>query len=197
MRKYIFAALLAGTIAAPAMAQDTAPFTGMRVEGIVGYDRVGTENLDDDSDGVTYGAGIGYDFQMGGMVAGVEAEYTDSTVDECVTNFAVAGDELCDEVGRDLYVGGRVGGLVGPSTLLYAKAGYVNGSLQTEYDPDTSSDLVGEFEQTSEDLDGIRLGAGAEFAVGPNSYIKTEYRYSNYEQGFEKHQVVAGFGFRF
>lgn len=193
MRKYIFAALLAGTIAAPAMAQDAAPFTGMRVEGIVGYDRVGTENLDDDSDGLTYGAGVGYDFQMGGMVAGVEAEITDSTVDECASGVLIAGDEICDEVGRDIYVGGRVGGLVSPNTLLYAKAGYTNGRLQTDYTVPGDS-LV---EEAGTNLDGIRLGAGAEFAVGPNSYIKTEYRYSNYEQGFEKHQVVAGFGFRF
>ena len=54
---------------------------------------------------------------------------------------------------------------------------------------------------------GDKLPAGAlqEFievegngcSLGPNSFAKTEYRYSNYEQGFEKHQVVAGFGFRF
>lgn len=192
MRKYIFAALLAGTVAAPAMAQQTAPFTGLRAEGIVGYDRVGTENLEDDSDGLTYGAGVGYDFQMGGMVAGVEAEITDSTVDECVNDVLFAGDELCDEAGRDIYVGGRVGGLVGANTLVYAKAGYTNARLNTSY---TNGFDIAEEDGTN--LDGVRLGAGAEFAIGPNSYIKTEYRYSNYEQDFEKHQVVAGFGFRF
>ena len=37
MRKYIFVALLAGTVAVPAMAQNASPFTGPRVEGIVGY----------------------------------------------------------------------------------------------------------------------------------------------------------------
>lgn len=193
MRKYVFAALLAGTIAAPAMAQDAAPFTGLRAEGIVGYDR--TEVPGDDSDGVTYGAGIGYDMQMGGAVVGIEAEASDSTVDECTPDFLIAGDEICAQVGRDLYVGGRVGAVVGSSTLLYAKAGYVNGRLQTEYEDGTTG-TTADFE-SGDNLDGARVGAGAEFALGPNSYAKTEYRYSNYEQGFAKHQVVAGFGFRF
>lgn len=195
MRKYIIAALVAGSAAVPAMAQNVAPNTGLRVEGIVGYDRVGTENLEDDSDGVTYGAGVGYDFQMGGMVAGVEAEISDSTVDECADAVIVATDRICDQIGRDLYVGGRVGSMVGANTLLYAKAGYTNARLQTEYEDGLDGD-AGDFE-ASDTLDGVRLGAGAEFGIGPNSYIKTEYRYSNYEQDFEKHQVVAGFGFRF
>lgn len=193
MRKYIFAALLAGTVATPAMAQYAAPFTGARVEGIVGYDRVGVEDLDDDQDGVTYGGGLGYDFQMGNLVAGIEGEATLSTVEECENGSIIAGDELCAQVGRDLYAGGRIGTVVGSNTLLYAKAGYTNTRLQTEYT--VPGDTFVETENVN--LDGIRVGAGAEFALGPNSFAKAEYRYSNYEQDFEKHQVVAGFGFRF
>jgi outer membrane immunogenic protein len=33
--------------------------------------------------------------------------------------------------------------------------------------------------------------------LGTNSFAKAEYRYSNYEQGVERHQVMGGFGFRF
>jgi outer membrane immunogenic protein len=191
MRKYILAALLAGTAATPAMAQEAAPFTGLRAEGIVGYES--TEFEDEGSNGVAYGVGVGYDFQMGGAVAGVEAEISDSTVDECIDDIDVAGDELCVQSGRDIYVGGRVGGLVTPRTLIYAKAGYVNGRVNVEYDaPGTAND-----EDDGANLDGVRVGAGAEFALGPNSYTKAEYRYSNYEAGFDKHQGVVGFGFRF
>jgi outer membrane immunogenic protein len=193
MKKLVLAALLAGTITAPAAAQmiSTGPFTGPRVEGIVGYDRAQIPG--DDSDGVLYGAGVGYDFQTGGAVVGVEGEYTNSTVDECTPNFDVAGDELCARMGRDIYVGARVGTTVGANTLLYAKAGYTNARVRTTYDgPGTALDF-----DVGENLDGFRVGAGAEFALGPNSFLKTEYRYSNYEQDFAKHQVVAGFGFRF
>lgn len=197
MRKYLLAALVAGTVATPALSQQVAPaapFTGLRVEGIVGYDRGGTEDVDD-SEGVVYGAGVGYDFQLGNLVAGIEGEVSDSTVDECSDAVIVAGDTLCAQVGRDLYVGGRVGSLVGPRTLLYAKAGYTNGRLATEYEDGIDGD-AGDIE-LGEELDGARLGAGIEHAIGPNSFVKAEYRYSNYEQGFEKHQAVAGFGFRF
>lgn len=194
MRKIVLAALLAGTVATPALAQNAAPFTGPRVEGIIGYDRAGTEEIKK-SDGVIYGGGVGYDFQMGGLVTGVEAEITDSTVDECSEGVRITGDKICGQVGRDIYVGGRVGSLVGPSTLLYGKAGYTNARLQTEYEDGIDGD-AGDIE-TGGNLDGVRLGAGLEHAMGPNSFVKAEYRYSNYEQGFEKHQGVVGIGFRF
>ena len=72
MRKYILIALLAGTVAAPALAQNASPFTGPRVEGLVGYDSLRSgerENNVDDADnegddtidGVAFGVGAGYD----------------------------------------------------------------------------------------------------------------------------------------
>jgi outer membrane immunogenic protein len=193
MRKLVLSALLAGTIASPALAQQTGNFSGPRIEGIVGYERADIEG--EDSDGVSYGVGLGYDFQTGGMVVGVEAEAADSTVDECVTGVSLATDELCAELGRDLYVGGRVGAAVSPNVLLYGKAGYTNNRAALDYEDGTAATTL-DFER-GENLDGLRVGGGLEFALGPNSFAKTEYRYSNYEQGFEKHQVVAGFGFRF
>lgn len=192
MRNYILAAVLAGAVATPALAQSGAPFTGVRAEGIVGYERAGSETRRDKSDGVTYGAGVGFDFQAAGLLAGVEGEVSESTVGECTANVRVAGDRLCAELGRDFYVGGRFGGLVGPNTLAYAKGGYTNARIETAYTAGTANEL-----RLSTDLDGYRVGGGIEHAVGPNSFIKAEYRYSNYEQRFEKHQGVVGFGFRF
>jgi outer membrane immunogenic protein len=194
MRKYIVAAVLAATAATPAFAQEVAtPFSGVRVEGLAGYSTTDVEG--EGSDGITYGAGVGYDFQSGGMVFGIEGEASDSTIDECVSDVVIAADELCVEEGRDLYVGGRIGGVVGTRTLLYVKGGYTNGRLKAVYEDGTAG-TVNDFAQ-SENLDGVRVGAGAEFGLGGNSYAKIEYRYSNYEQGFDKHQAVAGFGFRF
>ena len=192
MRKYLIATLLVGAVAAPAFAQ-TAPATGLRIEGLVGYDRVDVE--DEGSDGVAYGAAVGYDVQAGNAVVGIEGEISESTVDECVTGVGIVGDELCAQMGRDLYVGGRAGTVVGRNTLLYAKAGYTNARTRLQYEDGTPGTAL-DFED-SRNLDGIRAGAGAEFGIGPNSYIKTEYRYSNYEDGFDRHQAVAGFGFRF
>ena len=196
MRKYLFAAIVSGAavaVSSPVAAQDTTPFSGLRVEGLVGYDTTDVEG--EGSDGVVYGAQAGYDFQSNGAVFGVEGEVGDSTVDECVGGVVVAGDTLCADAGRDLYVGGRVGAALGRNVLAYGKVGYTNARFRLDYEDGTAA-TANDF-SVAENLDGVRAGAGLEFALGPNSYAKTEYRYSNYEQGFDRHQVVAGFGFRF
>jgi outer membrane immunogenic protein len=195
MRKLIVvASLAAASIAAPAFAQDTggrAPFTGFRVEGLAGWDRVQAQG--GHKDGVAYGVGAGFDFQAGRAVVGIEGEAADASTRDCVNATVTAGDRLCADAGRDLYVGGRVGALVGPATLIYAKAGYTNARFRLNYTEPTGLNNF----RLHENLDGVRVGAGIEQAVGRNAFVKAEYRYSNYEKGFERHQVVAGFGFRF
>lgn len=46
--------------------------------------------------------------------------------------------------------------------------------------------------RVSENLDGFRVGTGVERSFMRNVYGKVEYRYSNYAQDFERHQVLAG-----
>ena len=193
MRKYLLAALCAGTLATPAFAQDQGNLSGFRVEGLVGYDRPSI--ADENADGVLYGMGVGYDFQSGNTVFGIEAEATDSTGNERVAGVALPGDELRVRAGRDLYIGGRAGAVVGGSTLIYAKAGYTNAQVRVDYEDGTAGTINDFTDRTN--LDGVRAGAGAQFAIGTNAYLKTEYRYSNYEDGVDRHQVVGGFGFRF
>jgi outer membrane immunogenic protein len=193
MRKYLLAALCAGTLATPAFAQDQRDLSGFRVEGLVGYDRPSIQ--DESADGVAYGVGVGYDFQSGGAVFGIEAEATDSSANERIGGVVIPGDELRVRAGRDLYVGGRVGAVVGGGTLLYAKAGYTNARIRVDYDDGTAATAADFTDRTN--LDGVRAGAGAQFPIGSNAFLKTEYRYSNYQDGVDRHQVVGGFGFRF
>ena len=110
MRKLVLAALAASAMTAPAFAQD-ATFTGPRVEALVGYDSAsdGTDGDAGSSDGVTYGGAIGYDVQLGGAVIGAEAELTGSSVDTRADSLLVAGDRLVVDMGRDIYLGARVG----------------------------------------------------------------------------------------
>ena len=226
MRKYIFAALLAGTVAAPAFAQTGAPFTGLRAEAIAGYDELKSGENDDDGvetsgdegdesiNGIAYGVGVGYDFDLGGFVAGVEGEFTESTAkqdfDETV-DVPVSGRI---ETGRDLYIGGRIGMKVAPATLVYAKAGYTNTAIEGAFEGQDTGDNF-EFDSN---VDGYRLGLGVEQMLASNSYAKIEYRYSNYSNldfsddfdlddfeaddfdtdiDLDRHQVMAAIGFRF
>ena len=220
MFKFVTGALLAGTafVSTAAVAQDRAPFTGPRVEGIVGYDMLRSGEKDDGTntsanegdesiDGVAYGVGVGYDFQVGGVVLGVEGEYTDSSGEQEFGE-TVDGTEFLGriETGRDLYIGGRIGVALAPRTLVYGKAGYTNTTIESAFSG--GGDNV-DFDTS---VDGWRLGAGVEQMIGTNVYIKGEYRYSNYnglkldddlfgDEDFDidldRHQVVFGVGLRF
>lgn len=205
MRYVILGVLLATAAASPALAQDEpAPFTGAHVEALAGYDHVGGSGSDG-RDGLAYGIGAGYDFQLGGAVLGLEGEFSDSTTAARDSNIALTGDSARYAADRDLYVGARVGFAVAPRTLLYAKGGYTNAQFKTTYDNGTGTTVI-----TRNTLDGYRLGAGIEQKMnlfGPSGFIKAEYRYSNYRNlnagpsnvdiDLDRHQVMAGIGVRF
>lgn len=198
MRKFpLTVALVAGTIATPAFAQDDleAPRGRFHVSGILGYDA--PDGGVDDSSGVVYGIGAGYDFNIGSnIVAGPEVELTTSSTDECQAGVDRAGDQLCIGAGRDIYVGARVGHRVGNNALVYVGAGYTNAAFDVSYDANLAGN-TGDF-RIDEDLDGFRLKGGVEFGIGRNAFVRGEYRYSSYDDGdFDRHQLVGAVGFRF
>ena len=184
--------------ASPAFAQDVAEsappasaFTGFRVEGLLGWDH--TEILDDDEGAPLYGIGAGYDFQTGRAVLGLEAEASDSNNNGCLGDIINPGDRLCSGTGRDLYVGARAGLIVGRNVLLFAKGGYVNTRFTTEYDPGGGGTVTsGSFNQ-----DGLRVGAGAELAIGRRAFVRAEARYTTYDGGGDRGAILGAFGFRF
>jgi outer membrane immunogenic protein len=201
MRTVFLAASAAAALAfaAPAMAQDEpgVDFTGPRAEAIVGWDRVEDDSIyGPTKDGVVYGGAIGYDVQLGKAVIGAEGEITGATTRDHDTGVLVAGDSLKVHAGRDLYVGGRVGFTVGNRALIYAKGGYTNAQIRTDYTSTANSSKY------SENYDGWRAGAGAEVKLSDRIYAKAEYRMSNYDtrfnnQDIKRHQVVGGLGVRF
>lgn len=221
MKKGIALLLAAGSAVAltvPAAAQDDErTFTGPKVEALVGYDstRPGStvdidnaDDLDQSIDGVTYGFGAGYDYDLGSMVIGAEGEYmrSEAQTEFDTTGFTTYGVSNID-AGRDLYLGARVGVKATPRTLVYAKAGYTNAKmnvLATDNTTDVETDL---------NLDGWRAGVGVEQQVAGKVYVKGEYRYSQYQEGeveapsglesdrfdvdLDRHQFVVGVGARF
>ena len=194
MRSLVTLAALAATgLAVPAMAEegvapDSTSFAGPRIEGLAGWDRV--QNHGNDS-GVNYGVAAGYDVQHGSTVFGVDAEAADSTTKRCVGSRKPADPRLCARAGRDLYVGGRIGEVVGGRTLLYAKVGYDNSQVRASLDDGTTRS------HASKNLDGVRAGAGAEYALSRNSFVKAEYRYTDGQDHWSRNQLLGGVGFRF
>jgi outer membrane immunogenic protein len=196
------AALLAGTAATPAFAQEEAPFTGPHIEAIVGYD-----DLKGSDGNVLYGVAGGFDFQAGGAIIGIEGEYADSDVKASVNDILDNGDSFRLNTDRDLYIGARVGVTLTPSTLLYAKGGYTNAKFESRFRSPVNTGF-----DRGLTADGYRLGAGIEQKFnlfGPSGFIKAEYRYSNYKNldagrndfdldiDADRHQAVVGVGVRF
>lgn len=219
MRKLVLIALATASVSAvasPAFAQSAnGPFDGFRVGAVAGWDGLrpgrgpnSSISNGNGADGFLYGADLGYDRQMGKLVVGIDGEVDGSTAK--ATNDPVDVNALGYgrvKTGRDLYIGGRIGYTVAPTTMLYAKAGYTNARLDL-----TASDGTTETGDHY-NLDGYRLGVGVEQAIGRNAYAKLEYRYSNYgdarleyadgantnnfDVDTDRHQVVAGVGLRF
>lgn len=209
MRKLVLTAAAASAalglgLTAPAFAQDSGqdsgkvPFSGIHVEAVGGFDHIGTDaQTSGSNNGFVYGGAVGYDDRIGNIVLGVDGEIDGATTSTTAHNVLTAGDQLHLSAGRDLYVGARVGYVVTPKTLVYAKAGYTNARVDGTYDVGAAS-----FRQ-SQDLSGYRVGGGVEYALTHATYLKAEYRYSHYQdiQDFgikpDRQQVLAGVGFRF
>ena len=83
------------------------------------------------------------------------------------------------DLTRALALTARAGARVGSNGLLYVAGGYSN------------------LRAYGVSVDGFRLAAGGELAVGSKAYVKLEQRYGNYEYGIDLHQTVIGAGIRF
>lgn len=181
----LVAAALAATctVAVPAYAE--AP-NGPRAEAILGWDHFnGDTSLDDD--GVTYGIGLGYDYAISGKSAlGIDAEFTDSNGEQTKPLGADVTAKLSAD--RELYVGGRYTYAANDKINLFATAGYTNQRINV-------ASSIGQ--EADQDLDGVRVGAGVQYNITDKLYWTTSYRYSNYEAGLDRSQVVTGIGFRF
>lgn len=223
----------AALAASPALAQD-ATFTGFKIEAITGYDNEGVD-FDDDfftggknsQSGWMYGVGIGYDYQFGAGVVGIEGEWSDSTASRDEDFSGIRPDSpttgvpaapvtahLESKAGADLYIGLRAGYVVNPQLLLYLKGGYTHQRIELDGNG-TDNAVPFDFDEKVK-VDGFRLGVGGEYQFGSGWYGKAEYRYTNYNNGdldirgadvdldplfhgidVVRHQFILGAGFRF
>lgn len=208
----LFAALGFAATAVPASAQENAEdWTGANIGVLAGYESVtfdaaeeiwGEDAGSQSDDGFQFGASLGFDFDAGPAVIGLEAEVSGSQVEESVTGIDVEGDQLKLEAGRDLYVGARAGFKASDTVLVYAKGGYTNAKAVLRYHDGTE-----EIFRESDTLDGFRVGAGLETRFKGGFRLRGEYRFSDYgDYTFEgescgisvsKHQVVLGIAYGF
>lgn len=186
MKKFTVALLAALSFSAPALAFDGVTY---RVEAHSGWDRIATGGH---KSGVVYGGAAGADLAVGEKIfVGLEGDIDGSSIKECASNVVSFGDRLCLKAGRDLSLLGRVGAKLDGGYKVYVLGGYTNGRLIAKY---TAGGTTG---SAGANLDGARFGAGIEVPLRGKAYAKAEYRYSNYEQGVSRNQLLVGLGLTF
>jgi len=212
MKSRILLATIAMGLATSAQAETR--YDGFHVEAQGGWDHVGAKaKLDyDDSvfsyeakgsrDGVAYGANVGYDTDLGGVLLGTEAGINWSSAKYCT---AILGDDRgCIKPGREIEVGVRVGKQFGPNgPMIYGKVAYVNGQVKIGY-RDADFDV-----RVHDNRSGVRLAAGIEQKLNRRVYVKAEYRYTDFKAyklvegdvsgklDFDRNQVIGGVGLLF
>ncbi len=214
MRYTFLLASVATMFATPAFAQSAASeFSGPRIEARVGVDVVELDldardgadafESEESESGLAYGLEAGYDVAVSDRVivggyAGID--FSD------IEYVATVGNETAGvEAGRNITLGARLGYAVSGAGLLYVKGGYTNAGVSAFYDgPGTINDFADD-----DTADGFHLGAGGELRINRNVYLKAEYVYTNlgrfdseddgveFNSQLDRHQVLAGIGFRF
>lgn len=80
---------------------------------------------------------------------------------------------------REFGAAARLGVAVHPNALVYGKVGYTNLRLP------------------GDNLDGVSTAGGVELRLNRNLFTGVEYRYTNFDRGYDRHGVAARLGFRF
>ena len=178
MIKPILAAA-AALVAVPALAAPAAPFNGPFVGVQGGWQQdlqrfdVGVGGVDyrdhNRQSGFAYGGQVGWDFRLAPrFVVGVEGSATGRTGS---TDF---GDGLGNAYrlkdGRTLTASARVGFLVAPETLLYARGGYTNARFIVDAPNDRAAG----------NRDGSVVGIGLEQALTRSVSARVEYDRSQF-----------------
>lgn len=178
MIKPILAAA-AAFLAVPALAAPAEPFSGPFV-GVQGGWQQDHERLSITDTGVTdrygnrksgfaYGAQAGWDYRLSPRtVLGVEASATGRTGSERFDDGF--GDSFRLRDGRTFNATARLGYLVTPQGLLYARGGYSNARFKL----DSSAG------NAAANRDGYVAGVGYEQALTRTVSARLEYDYSNY-----------------
>ena len=183
--------------------KDTAPYyaapfswTGLYVGGHIGYASGDSDISSEDggfdetpggisfeTDGIIGGGQIGYNWQTGNFVIGIEAEggYLGAEGDE----FIVDDPDNFGETEFNAYgvLAARLG-LASEKALFYVKGGWAFADVETAAgDLINGSDDIDDTDLTILDdtLSGYAIGGGLEYAVSSNWTVKAEYLYLDFD----------------
>lgn len=167
--KRIFAAAVVLASATPAFAETTA------------WGGVGA-GINIDNGGVSVAGRVGMDTSIGkGAFLGLGVGLGESGAKDCL-------GLACAYGGRELSAEARIGGITKGGSKIYAIGGYSNLSVKVK---------SGAITLLSYKDGGITGGLGFEQALGSNTFIRTEFRYTDYGGGDYSTSVMPTIGFKF
>ena len=211
MKKQMLIAV-AALVAAPVVAAPAEPFSGPFVGLQGGWQQDREQVRIDDAGssarfnarkaGFAYGGQLGYDYKLSPrVVLGIEASATGRTGHDDIVD---GTDDYQLKLGRTLGASARLGYLVSPTGLLYARGGYANTRFKLDDGVDKAATNRG----------GYVAGVGYEQSLTKTVSARVEYDYSNFGHNrfadladaadvdgvsarYKRNTVNAGVNFRF
>ena len=118
------------------------------------------------------GGQVGYNFQSGSLVYGVETDFQGAAIGSSVSGYSADDKAFTSRENIDWFgtVRGRVGYAFGPA-LLYGTGGFAYGNVNQR--ASLGSDVFG----SSTTQTGYTVGGGIEYKFTPNWSLKAEYQY--------------------
>lgn len=130
-----------------------------------------------DPSGIVAGGHIGYNFQSGSVVFGLEADLEKSGADGSFSNSTGITSQGASSLDWQGSLRGRLGVTSG-NALFYLTAGWAFGGFDFKGGPVGGPVCCG----YSQNLNGWTVGGGGELAVAKNFTVRAEYRYTDYGQ---------------
>ena len=111
---------------------------------------------------------------------------------ECDDSLVYLGDRFCVKGGRELLAEVRLGYETAGKTKIYGVLGYTNLGIKGTYT------YQGETAATpTSTLNGVSAGFGVETMIGSKAFLRSEFRYGNYEGGVTSTSLMPTIGFKF
>jgi outer membrane immunogenic protein len=166
-------------------------WTGFYIGGHVGYGwgrskifdvdgyGFGAETLRYNFNGIIGGVQAGYNWQMGSLLLGVEADFSLSEMKRHLPNpfGGFAGESFSTKV--DWFGTGRLRfGYAANTFLLYGTGGFAFGHIDNRYNDPIDTNIA----KASDVRWGWTLGGGLEIALAPNWTARAEYLYVDLEK---------------
>ena len=162
---------------------------GVRADAQVGIDRFYSEGNNDNH--LAYGGAIGVDtFVSPTFVLGVEGTFLNSRAE----NITRDGPGVAERKSFEEYGGAvRAGVMMSPSTLVYAKGGFVVNEQRKYFRADNPFGSYYNHYRTK----GYVVGGGIEQMLSDRFYVKAEGRYANYKTNSSRVTGLLGLGILF